>query len=159
VLDFCHMLVKNSPKVEKITLHASFEEIDSPIPSRELNDSSTGPGLITSTIFRHMQPFSKCTPIALREVTLQKINMRYAASTYCKLIDFRTIKSIRLFTCAGADALFAELSTSTKLPDKLETLEVKHDDNSENDGLIALDGFLYVSKSTEGSHSPSSVPC
>lgn len=144
VLDYCHMLVKHSKNVEKITLHASFEENDSPIPPRELNDSSTGPGLITSTMFSHMQPFEKCTPAALKEITLQKINLRYAANTYCKLIDFRTVKSIRLFACAGADALLAELSKSTKLPEKLETLEFKHDDNNENDGLGALDGFLCL---------------
>lgn len=144
VLDYCHMLLKNSPKVEKITLHASFEENDSPIPNRELNDSSTGPGLITSTMFNHLQPFSKCTPITLKEITLQKINLRYAANTYCKLVDFRSVKSIRIFNCAGADALFAELSKSTMLPDKLETLEFKHDDNHENDGLGALDGFMCL---------------
>jgi hypothetical protein len=91
-----------------------------------------------------MQPFSKCTPIALKEVTLQKIHLRYAAETYCKLIDFQSIKSIRVFGCSGADALFAELSKSTKLPDKLETLEFKHDDNNENDGLVAMDGFLCL---------------
>lgn len=144
VLNFCHMLLKKSPKVEKITLHASFEESDSPIPSRELNDSSTRPGLITSTMFSHMQPFNKCTPLALREVTLQKINLRYAADTYCKIIDFTTVKSLRVFACSGADALFAELSRSTKLPEKLETLEFKHDDNAENDALNALDGFLCL---------------
>ncbi|KAF2268461.1 hypothetical protein CC78DRAFT_371051 [Lojkania enalia] len=144
VLDFCHMLLKNSPKVEKITLHASFEEGDSPIPPRELDDSSTGPGLITSTIFSHMRPFSQCTPLALKEVTLQKIKLRYAAETYCRLIDFRSVKSIRVFGCAGADALFAELSKSTKLPEKLEILEFKHDDNPENDGLGAFDGFLCL---------------
>lgn len=144
VLDYCHLLVKHSKNLEKITLHASFEENDSPIPPRELNDSSTGPGLITSTMFSHMQPFEKCTPTVLKEITLQKINLRYAANTYCKLIDFRTVKSIRLFACAGADALLAELSKSTKLPEKLEVLEFKHDDNNENDGLGALDGFLCL---------------
>ncbi|KAF2195479.1 hypothetical protein K469DRAFT_722705 [Zopfia rhizophila CBS 207.26] len=144
VLDFCHLLVKKASKVEKITLHASFEESDSPIANRELNDSSTGPGLITSTMFSHMQPFSKCIPLALKEVTLQKINLRYAADSYCKLINFRSVKSIRIFACAGADALFAELSKSTKLPEKLETLEFKHDDNNENDGLGALDGFMCL---------------
>ncbi|KAF2477935.1 uncharacterized protein BDR25DRAFT_330548 [Lindgomyces ingoldianus] len=144
VLDFCHLLVKKSPKVEKITLHASFEESDSPIPNRELNDSSTGPGLITSTMFSHMHPFAKCTPMALKEITLQKINLRYATESYCRLIDFRTVKSIRVFACPGADALFAELSKSTKLPEKLETLECKHDDNIENDGLGALDGFMCL---------------
>jgi hypothetical protein len=138
------MLVKNCRKVEKITLHASFEENGSSIPSRELNDSSTGPGLITSTIFSHMQPFSTCTPLALKEISLQKISLRYAASTYCKLIDFRSVKTIKIINCPGADALFAKLSKSTKLPEKLETLEFKHDDNTENDGLGALDGFLCL---------------
>ena len=146
VLDFCHFLLKHTAnrKLEKITLHASFDETDSPIPERELYDSSTGPGLMTSTMFSHMQPFAKCTPIVLKEITLQKLRLRYAADTYCKFIDFQSVKSIRVFGCSGADALFAELSKSTKLPDKLETLEFKHDDNPENDGLNAIDGFLCL---------------
>ncbi|KAA8627080.1 hypothetical protein PtrSN002B_001744 [Pyrenophora tritici-repentis] len=146
VLDFCHFLLKNTAgrKLEKITLHASFDELDPSISMRELNDTVNEPGLITSTMFSHMQPFAKCTPIALKEVTLQKLHLRYASETYCKLIDFQSIKSIRIFGCSGADALFAELSKSTRLPDKLETLEVKHDDNAENDGLGAIDGFLCL---------------
>jgi hypothetical protein len=146
VLDFCHFLLKNTANktLEKMTLHASFDEIDPPVPERELHGSSTEPGLITSTMFAHMQPFAKCTPIALKEITLQKLRLRYAADTYCKLIDFRSVKSIRVFGCPGADALFAELSKSTKLPEKLETLEFKHEDNNENDGLGALDGFICL---------------
>lgn len=146
VLDFCHFLLKNTTnkKLDKVTLHASFDELEPPVPDRELHDGSTGPGLMTSTMFSHMQPFDKCTPIALKELTLQKLKLRYAADTYCKLIDFRTLKSIRVFGCSGADALFAELSKSTKLPEKLETLELKHEDNNENDGLGAVDGFLCL---------------
>jgi hypothetical protein len=146
VLNMCAALLKRTPKVEKITLHASFDEDHdpSPIPSRELNDSSTGPGLITRTIFGHMQPFEKCQPLALRDLTLQKIHLRYAADTYCRFIDFRSLKALRVFGCGGADSLFAELSKSARLPDQLETLEFKHDDNTENDGLNALDGFLTL---------------
>jgi hypothetical protein len=144
VLDYCHFILKNTHGLEKITLHASFEDSDSPIPSRELNDSSTGPGLLTTTLFSHMLPFSECTPLALKEITLQKIGLRYAAETYCKLIDFRSVKSIRVYGCSGTDALFAELSKSTKLPGKLEILEVKLEDNAENDGLGALDGFMRL---------------
>ncbi|KAF9696841.1 hypothetical protein EKO04_005300 [Ascochyta lentis] len=144
VLEYCHFILKHTSNLDKITLHASFEDSDVPIPDRELNDSSTGPGLITSTIFSHMQPFAKCTPLALKEITLQKLGLRYAAETYCKIIDFRTVKSIRTFSCTGTDALFAELSKSTKLPQKLETLEVKLTDNPENDSLGALDGFLCL---------------
>jgi hypothetical protein len=146
VLDFCHFLLKNTAdkKLEKLTLHASFDEIDPPVPEQELHDSSTELGLITRTMFSHMQPFSQCTPLVLKEITLQKLRLRYAANTYCKIIDFRSVKSIRIFSCAGADALFAELSKSTKLPDRLETLEFKHHDNEENDGLGAVDGFLCL---------------
>lgn len=138
------MLVKNSPKVQNITLHASFEDSDVPIPDRELNDSSTGPGLITSTIFSHLRPFSKCTPLALNKLTLQKLGLRYAAETYCKFINFRTLKALKVYGCSGADALFAELSKSTKLPEKLEELELKHDDNAEQDCLVALEGFMCL---------------
>lgn len=144
VLDYCHFILKQSSNLDKVTLHASFDESDVPIPDRELNDSSTGPGLITSTMFSHMQPFAECTPLALKEITLQKLGLRYSAETYCKIIDFRTVKSIRVFSCTGTDALFAELSKSTKLPQKLETLEIKLVDNAENDGLGALDGFLCL---------------
>ena len=55
-------------------------------------------------------PFEKCTPLAIRDLTLQKINLRYAADTYCRVIDFRAIKALRVFGCSGADSLFAELS-------------------------------------------------
>lgn len=144
VLDYCHFILKHTSNLDKITIHASFDDSDVPVPDRELNDSSTGPGLITSTMFSHMQPFAKCTPLALKEITLQKLGLRYAADTYCNIIDFRTVKSIRVFSCTGTDALFAELSKSTKLPQKLETLEVKLTDNAENDGLGALDGFLCL---------------
>ncbi|KAG9199406.1 hypothetical protein G6514_008565 [Epicoccum nigrum] len=144
VLDYCHFILKHTSKLDKITLHASFDDSDVPIPDRELNDSSTGPGLITSTIFSHMQPFAKCTPLALKEITLQKLGLRYAADSYCKVIDFCTVKSIRIFSCTGTDALFAELSKSTKLPQRLETLEIKFTDNAEEDGLGAVDGFLCL---------------
>jgi hypothetical protein len=144
VLDYCRFRLTRTTNLEKITLHASFEDGDSPIPPRELNDSSTGPGLLTTTLFSHMQPFSKCTPLALKEITLQKIGLRYAADTYCRLIDFHSVKSIRVYGCSGTDALFAELSKSTKLPEKLENLEVKLEDNTENDGLGALDGFMCL---------------
>jgi hypothetical protein len=160
VLNMCAALVKRTPKVEKITIHASFDDDadQSPIPVRELNDSSTGPGmfferclniltdvgLVTRTIFGHLLPFDKCQPLALRDLTLQKIHLRYAADTYCRFIDFRTMKCLRVFGCSGADSLFAELSKGGKLPGRLETLEFKHDDNAENDALSALDGFLCL---------------
>lgn len=146
VLDMCGALVKRSKKLEKITLHASFDDdTDRPtITSRELNDGATAPGLITTTIFGHLMPFETCQPMALKDFTLQKINLRYAADTYCQFVNFRNLKALRIFGCSGADSLFAQLCKATRLPDNLETLEFKHDDNPENDGLSALDGFLCL---------------
>jgi hypothetical protein len=48
VLNMCAALLKRTPTVEKITLHASFDEDSdqAPISTRELNDSSTGPGIL-----------------------------------------------------------------------------------------------------------------
>jgi hypothetical protein len=58
VLNFCAALVKRTKKIEKITLHASFEEDHdqgpNAIPSRELNDSSTGPGKLSFAPFENM---------------------------------------------------------------------------------------------------------
>jgi hypothetical protein len=144
VLNFCGWLLKNSPKVEKITLHTNFDdELGEPtIPYRELNDTAAGPGLVTRTIFGHMAPFTNCKPMALKDLCLQKVNLRYAADTYCRVIDFTTIKSLKIFLCSGADTLFAEMSKSSKLPEKLEILEFKHDDNAEGDAMTALDAFL-----------------
>jgi len=146
VLNYSAALLQRTKNLEKMTLHTSFDEDpdSATISTRELNDSSTGPGLITRTIFSHMMPFDNCTPIALRDLTLQKINLRYAADTYCRVIDFRQLKALRIFNCAGADALFAELSRSSRLPEKLEIIEFKHDDNAENDALNALDCLLTL---------------
>jgi hypothetical protein len=48
VLNMCGALLKRSPKVEKITLHANFDEDRDPVPTptRELNDSSIEAGLL-----------------------------------------------------------------------------------------------------------------
>ncbi len=146
-LEFCHELLKRLKKADNLTLklHGVFDEDDSSLPARMLNDSSTEPGLVTKTIFAHMLPFNKCTPMVLRELTLQKVHVRYASETYCKVIDFSKLKSLRVFSCSGADALFAELSKSARLPDKLETLDFKHEDQiRESDLMDALDGFLCL---------------
>jgi hypothetical protein len=52
VLNMCAALVKRTPKVEKITIHASFDDDadQAPIPVRELNDTSTGPGMSSTCL-------------------------------------------------------------------------------------------------------------
>jgi hypothetical protein len=57
VLDMCAALLRKTKKVEKITLHASFDEehdqTAAAIPSRELNDSSVAPGKLCSLYLVH----------------------------------------------------------------------------------------------------------
>lgn len=140
-------MLSRMPKIEKLVVHADFKDHDQPPgipPLRALNDSSIGPGIIASTLFRHMQPFATCTPMALKQVTLQCISLRYASGSYCRVIDFTTVQQLHILGCPGTDAFLAELCTSAQLPARLETLEVKFDDNREQDTLNALEEFLCL---------------
>lgn len=146
-----HFVEKTAGSLEDLIVHAHFDENDdhSPprnlIPYRELNDSATAPGLLTSTIFAHMMPFEKCTPFKnLNSLRLHKINLRYCADTWCKFIDFNRIENLRLYHCPGVDTLFGQLSKAAHLPKALKVLEVQHRDNAENEALLALDGFLCL---------------
>ncbi|KAF2147220.1 uncharacterized protein K452DRAFT_323392 [Aplosporella prunicola CBS 121167] len=144
VLDLCNTLIRKNRRVENLIINASFNPADAGFSARELHDSSTGPGLITSKLFGHMQPLEQCKPLALTELTLQRVHLRYSADTYCRAIKFVTLKKLGIFECPGACTLFAELSKSSKLPQSLEILEFKHEDNRESDALHALDNFLYL---------------
>jgi len=145
-LDFSHELLRRVVKLKKLTIHANFENAAPPLTSRELNDTATGPGLITRTIFAHMLPFDKCVvPIVLKELTLQKLHLRYASDTYCKVIDFSNLEALRVYDCSGTDALLAELCRSSRLPKTLHTFEIKaEDDQQEGEVVSTLDGFLCL---------------
>ena len=140
--------------LEELTVHTNFHERHDPrdrspngddIEPRELNDSATIPGLLSRTIFGHMLPFEECAPFAnLTSLRLHRVNLRYCADTWCKFVDFKKIEQLHLHQCSGADALFAQLSKSCNLPRLLCELEFQHRDNSGNEALIALDGFLCL---------------
>lgn len=154
-LDLCQFFVEKMADVlEELIIHPNFDHHDprdhnppiiNLVDSRELNDSATAPGLISRTIFSHMMPFEKCTPLKnLTWLRLNCISLRYCADTWCKVIDFTKIQQLRLYQCSGADSLFGQLCKASNLPKKLKVLEVQHKDNAENEALIALDGFLCL---------------
>lgn len=144
-LDLCNSFLVKTKNIEEIIVHTNFDYRSPTIPARELNDSATGPGLITRSIFKHMLPFDKCTPMAgLKALRLHKVNLRHCADTYCRIVDFANLSVLRIFQCPGADALLSQLCKSSLLPKKLEVLELQHKDNEENDALIALDGLLCL---------------
>jgi hypothetical protein len=146
-------VTKMKSVLEELILHAQFFDNDrgstSPtrhdIQARELNDSATAPGLLTSTIFSSFLPFDKCEPFEkLRTVRLHRVNLRFCADTWCKVINFQQVEELRVYSCTGADSLLSQLSKAAHLPQKLRVLELCHKDNSENEALLALDGFLCL---------------
>ncbi|KAK3670613.1 hypothetical protein LTR78_009448 [Recurvomyces mirabilis] len=155
-LELCKFFVQKAAKrVEELIVHAHFDMHDrdhSPprpvadvVDARELNDSATGPGILTRTMFAHLMPFEKCTPFAkLTSLRLHCLNLRHCAETWCKVVDFNRLQILRLYQCAGADSLFGQMSKATHLPRELKMLEFVHKDNDENEALIALDGFLCL---------------
>lgn len=145
---------KTSEVLEELIIHCNFDSPDprdhsppSPntIDARELNDSASGPGLLSRTIFAHKLPFDKCTPFPrLKNLRLHNISLRYSVDTWCKFVDFHSIEQLRLYRCPGSDSLIGQLSRAAHLPRQLRALEVQQKDNSDNEVLLALDGFLCL---------------
>ena len=156
-LNMCHMFIEKTTEVlEELIIHANFDTPDSRDPrdptsngstidNRELNDSATAPGLLTTTMFSHMLPFEKCTPFKkLTSLRLHRINLRHCADTWCTFVDFTQMQHLRLYQCTGVDSLMDQLSKSRNLPKQLKIFELQHRDNADNEALIALDGFLCL---------------
>lgn len=92
-----------------------------------------------------MIPFENCSPFPkLKSLRLHRVSLRYCADTWCRFINFHDLQYLRLYHCSGADTLFGQLSKSSNLPKQLRVLEFQHRDNSENEALVALDGFLCL---------------
>jgi len=142
-LDMAQSFLEKFPMVEDIVLHSHFKE-QSSLTTRELNDAPTAPGLITRTLFKHMLPFETCTPMAnLTSLSLRELNFKQCLDTYCRVIDFTKITSLRLVQCVGTDTLLSNLCKAHNLPHKLELLEVQCK-NTEEDVVSALDVFLCL---------------
>ncbi|KAK0938435.1 hypothetical protein LTR29_009961 [Friedmanniomyces endolithicus] len=151
-----HFVERTAELLEELIVHAEFlcpeqRENSRPLPTeqaidtRELNDSATGPGLLTRTVFSHMMPFETCAPFKrLTSLRLHFVGLRHCADTWCRFIDFTLIQDLRLYHCSGADSLFGQLCKASHLPKRLRSLDLHHKDNDENEALIALDGFLCL---------------
>lgn len=152
VLEYSGQLLRRITKLDELNLHTDFcSTPDHPhfISPRELNDSPTAPGLVSTTLFSHLLPFETCTPLNISKLYLQKVNLRNCSNTYASFINLPYLKQLTVLRCSGADAFFTELCRSTKLPTQLRTLHFKHSDNEEDDGMTALDGFLCLINNLE----------
>lgn len=100
---------------------------------------------MTRTIFAQQLPFDTCKPLAtVRSLYLNNVNARYAADTWCRVVDFKKLDSLYIHQCSGADALLGQLCKAAHLPTTLKAFALEHIDSAENETLLALDGFLCL---------------
>ena len=141
-LKACQKALEAHPNVAGLQLSSGFEQDSDDIPE-DLQDASTRPGLMTRTIFSHFLPFDRCTnPMALRKLTLHNIDLRYAADTYMKVIQFSGLESLVVGGCTGVDAVFAQMSKPHLRPSKLRKLRWFHEAAGEAHALEAFEGLL-----------------
>ena len=140
-LKACQKVMETQTKLNELQISSAFSYTGH-IP-HDLEDSSTRPGLLTRTIFSHMMPFEKCNPISPKKLTIESIDLRYAADTYMKLIKFSALESLVIGGCQGASTVFAQMSKPSLRPNNLKKIRWFHgEDINENDALNAFDGLL-----------------
>lgn len=140
-LQACQKLLQAQPNISELQLSSGFHP-DVEIPEG-LQDSSTRPGLMSRTIFSHFMPFETCTtPMTLKKLTIDNVDLRYAADTYMKFINFSALESFVVGGCVGADAVFAQMSKPHLRPGKLKKLRWFHEAVNEPHALEAFEGLL-----------------
>ena len=140
-LKACQKVAETQTKFNELQLSSGFA-YSGVIPD-DLEDSSTRPGLLTRTVFSHMMPFETCTPMILKKLSIDNIDLRYAADTYMKFIKFSALESLVIGGCQGADAVFAQMSKPHLRPSKLKKIRWFHgEDTTETHALEAFDGLL-----------------
>ena len=140
-LQACQKALEAHPHVRDMQLTPGFQFAMGSIPP-DLQDSSTRPGLLFRTIFSHLLPLEHCTPIKLKKLTLDNVDVRYAADTYMKAIDFSCLESFVIGGCAGADAVFSQMGKPHIRPSRLKKLRWFHEETAEPHALEAFEGLL-----------------
>lgn len=129
-LHACQKALELHPNVREMQLSPGFQNLPgNNMP--DLHDTSTRPGLIFRTVFSHMNPLENCAPVRLRKLTIDNIDVRYAADTYMKAIDFSCLESIVIGGCPGVDAMFAQMSKAHIRPNRLKKLRWFHESLTE----------------------------
>ena len=140
-LGACQKALEARPNIREMQLSPGPQYAPGRSPT-DLHDSSTRPGLIFRTIFGHMMPLEEKTPLRLKKLTMDNIDVRYAADTYMKAIDFSALESLVIGGCPGADALFAQMSKPHARPNHLKKIRWFHEASAEPHALEAFEGLL-----------------
>ena len=150
-LKACHQVVKTQTKFNELQLSSGFA-LSGQIPD-DLEDTSTRAGLLTRTIFSHMMPFETCTPMILKKLSVDNVDLRYAADTYMKFIKFSALESLVIGGCQGVDAVFSQMSKPHLRPTRLKKIRWFHgEEANEPHALEAFDGLLEAINGLEILH-------
>ncbi|MCJ1411703.1 hypothetical protein MMC19_005795 [Ptychographa xylographoides] len=144
------ILLQAKPEIAHLCVSNGFE-YSNEVPE-DLHDSSTRHGLLSRTLFSHMQPFETCKPYCLSSLDLDTVELRYAADTWLKVIKFSLLEKLEIRNCAGADVLFAQLSKPHLRPAKLRSIRWMDDEKSEHHALEAFEGLLESLSGLETIH-------
>lgn len=80
--------------------------------------------------------------MTLKKLTIDNVDLRYAADTYMKFIKFSALESLVVGGCAGADAVFAQMSKPHLRPNSLKKLRWVHEAAGKTHVLESLEGLL-----------------
>ena len=141
-LQVCQKILQANPGVKHLTLSASAFKESADEPPEDLQDSSTRAGLISRTVFSHLQPFDVCSPLMLTFLRLERMSLRYATDTYLRIIKFSNLKTLELYKCEATENLFAQLSKPHIRPRQLKYICWMQRRINEPHVLEAFEGLL-----------------
>ncbi|KAI9676932.1 MAG: hypothetical protein M1817_006771 [Caeruleum heppii] len=147
-LKACATVLKRTPRLAELWIENGFESRDDDGDSDagddepKIDDLCSEPGLLTRTLFADKMPFQTCTSMTLKYLALGKMNLRWVAQTYMRIVNFSLLENLEIRSCRGADALFAEMVKPSKKPSNLKEFTFAHTELSQNFALSALENFL-----------------
>ena len=118
-LEAAQLALQYKPNIDLLLLNCTTLR-NQPEVAGPMEDSSTAPGFISRTLFKHLSPFEKCTPMTLRELHITGYDMHHASTTILRVIDFTSLESLVLDESPGAASVFAEMGKSYARPTKLK---------------------------------------
>lgn len=140
VLQAFQKALQAHPKIKALNLISKWTSTEESLA--DLQDTSTRPGLIFRTIFSHLMPFSECTPIETKKISIENIELRYADRFLMKAVAFNSLDFLSIGACVAPEGLFAQLSQTQQLPSHLRSLRWFHQDAIEPHVLNALERLL-----------------
>ena len=99
------------------------------------------------TLFHPFLP--RCgSPLALRRLELNYVDLRWSADTVAPALNFSTLKALKIHCCTRTDLFLSALSQPTsRTPPQLEVLHVKYVEWSHPDPVVdAIDDYLANSQ-------------